>query len=103
MSEVPGDSSGDRPGTGADNWVERSLRGLPRTEPPDVPLESIFERWHARRRRAAVFSGLALAASLLALVLVRPVADDAPVHLKLKVVDVPLAEVLGDVDEEDAP
>ena len=80
---------------GPDDFLGRALSGLPRHEAPELPLVSIFEVWQGRRRRAAVAGGLAVAASLLALVLIRPTTDKPPVHLQLEVVDVPAAEVLG--------
>jgi hypothetical protein len=75
-------------GPGPEDGLERLLRGLARSRPPDLPLEAILERWQRSRRRTYVLGGLSVAAGLLALVLIRPVQPEEPVFLDLRVVDV---------------
>ncbi|MHC4549622.1 MAG: hypothetical protein ACYTEZ_12690 [Planctomycetota bacterium] len=80
--------------------LERILRSLRRPRPPDIAIEAIFERWHRRRRLQLALGGLAAAAAVVAVTLLRPAeTEPPPVHLQLRVVDVP-AEDLGGGEPE---
>ena len=73
-----------------DDDLQRLLRGLARTPPPDVALDAIFGRWQRRRRGKMVVGGIALAGALSAclLLFVPPRTEPPPVYLKLKLVQV---------------
>jgi len=83
-----------------DEGLERLLRRLDRHSPPDVPLESIFERWHRRRRKGWALGGLGAAAALLAGAILLSGNGEPPVHVELQMVDVPVDE-LADVAPDD--
>lgn len=72
---------------GPEEWVERLLRALPREEPPEIALSELLDRLQAGRRRGVVLGGLALAATVLAVVLLSGRTAEPPVHLPLRVVD----------------
>ena len=84
----------------SDAELKQLLRSLDRAEPPDLPLEEILERWAGRRRRGFAFGGLVAAAGiLLAVALFRSDEAEAPVHLDLQVVDVPVEVDVGDLQD----
>jgi len=71
-----------------DRALARLFAALPRVPPPELPLDSILERWKRRRRRTVAWGGLAIAAGILALALLPRPNREAPVYLDLRVVDV---------------
>jgi len=83
-------------GPGPDEGLARLLRSLPRREPPDLPIEAIFEQQAGRRRRRLLTGGVAAAAGLIGIALVLGSEPrEAPVHLDLRVVDVTAEEASG--------
>ena len=90
---------------GSDGALERLLRSLGRAEPPEVPLEAILERWAARRRRGLALGGLVAAGLLLAsaLLLLSKPETDVPVHLQIRLVDVPADDGALDAGSREEP
>lgn len=77
---------------GPDEWVKGMLSRLPRQEPPSsVSLEEILERGRRQHQRRLLVGGgvAAVLAGLLALSALLTGSEGPPVHLDLKVVDVP--------------
>ncbi|MHC4941208.1 MAG: hypothetical protein ACYTHK_19920 [Planctomycetota bacterium] len=68
--------------------LDRLLGGIPREPAPEIPLESLFERASASRRRVVVLGSVAAAAVLLLAVGFSRPAPEPPVHLDLRVVHV---------------
>ena len=68
--------------------LRRILSGLPRQDPPAIPLDLLLVRLaDARRRSFAMIAGTIAAGLILALT-VRSVPQEPPVHLDLHVVQV---------------
>ena len=72
--------------------LRRILSGLPRMDPPEIPLERLLLRLAAARRRTYAAVAAAVAASLILAISVRTVPEEPPVHLDLHVVHVDGAE-----------
>ena len=86
-----------------DDGLERLLRRLERQPPPDVPLESIFERWQRRRRKGWALGGLGVAAALVVGAVLLSGPREPPVHVQLQMVDVPAAELADEAPDGVSP
>ena len=86
-----------------DDGLERLLRRLERRPPPDVPLESILERWQHHRRRGWALGGLGAAAALLVGAILLSGPREPPVHVQLQMVDVPAADLADEAPDGASP
>jgi len=86
-----------------DDGLERLLRRLERQPPPDVPLESILERWQRHRRKGWALGGFGVAAALLAGAILLSGPREPPVHVHLQIVDVPAADLADEAPDGVSP
>jgi len=73
----------------------RILGGLPRHEPPSIPLDLLLVRLAAARRRTLAGVSATIAAGLILGLTLRSAPQDPPVHLDLHVVQVDVGESVG--------
>lgn len=75
--------------------LRRILSGLPRHEPPAIPLDLLLVRLAEARRRTFAAVSATIAAGLILGLTLRSAPQDPPVHLDLHVVQVDAGESVG--------
>ena len=82
--------------TGPAEELRRILNRIPREEPPEIPLNRLFDQIAEIRRRTVVAIGGLLAAGFLVALTVGDRPVDPPVHLNIQVVtETPVAAASG--------
>lgn len=71
--------------------LRRILSGVPRQDPPAIPLDLLLVRLAEARRRALAMVSATIAAGLIIALTARSVPQEPPVHLDLHVVHVEAA------------
>ena len=75
--------------------LRRILGGLPRHDPPAIPLDLLLVRLAEARRRTFAAVSATIAAGLILGLTVRSVPREPPVHLDLHVVEVDAGDATG--------